>query len=122
MKLRDRLRRWLGIDDDISRTMLMMTRMDRHLTTRIDCMGLTAELIDPAIKVNLQALTKRVAALDERCALLEGISMGPGITFGLAAKAQDAAGGRGQDQSAQVQGDEVHGRSHLGGARRGPRT
>jgi hypothetical protein len=66
MKLRDRVRRWLGIDDDLSRTMLMMVRMDRRLTTRIDCMGLTAELIDPAIKVKLEDLAKRVAALEPK--------------------------------------------------------
>jgi hypothetical protein len=66
MKLRDRIRRWLGIDDDLSRTMLMMVRMDRRLTTRVDCMGLTAELIDPAIKVKLDDLAQRVAALEPK--------------------------------------------------------
>ena len=71
MKLRDRLRCWLGIDDDISRTMLMMTRMDSRLTTRVDCMGLTAELIDPTLKVRLDELTKRVAALEQPSAASE---------------------------------------------------
>jgi hypothetical protein len=66
MKLRDRVRRWLGVDSDLSHTMLMLVRMDRRLSTRIDCMGLTAELIDPAIKVKLDDLTKRVAALEPK--------------------------------------------------------
>jgi hypothetical protein len=64
--LRAKLRVWLGIDDDLSRTMLMMVRMDRRLSTRIDCMGLTAELIDPAIKVRLDDLAKRVVALEPK--------------------------------------------------------
>jgi hypothetical protein len=61
-----KLRAWLGIDDDLSRTMLMMVRMDRRLSTRLDCMGLTAELIDPAIKVRLDDLAKRVTALEPK--------------------------------------------------------
>jgi hypothetical protein len=46
--------------------MLMMVRMDRRMSTRIDCLGLTAELIDPAIKVKLDDLAKRVAALEPK--------------------------------------------------------
>jgi hypothetical protein len=66
MTIRDRIRRWLGVDSDLSHTMLMLVRMDRRLSTRIDCMGLTAELIDPAIKVKLDDLIKRVAALEPK--------------------------------------------------------
>jgi hypothetical protein len=69
--LKTKLRRWLGIDDDLSRTMLLMVRMDRRLTSRIDCMGLTAELIDPAIKVKLDDLAKRVSALEPKPAVAE---------------------------------------------------
>ncbi len=54
MNIRDKLRQWLGIDGDQSRILLMMTKMDRRLTTRMDCLGYTTEMFDPNLKVRIE--------------------------------------------------------------------
>ena len=71
MSIKQRLRNWLGIDGDLSRTMLMMTRMDRRLTTRLDVVGMTAELIAPNSKARADWVEKRLAKVEERLGRLE---------------------------------------------------